>query len=303
MNVVVHHGLGQPLYEAGLYLEALRRRDVLEVDAAEGRRDSHHRFDEGVHVPSIDQYGHRGDAGELVVEDGLAFHHRHRGHGPDVSQTQDARPVSADGNATTDHGQLARQRGVLDDGLARPRHPRGVHVAHVLHRPDRVGGLDYELPALVFEERSVARPQDLDAVQFAQHPDDPLGPLAVLNFQGDLAHRGLPADVDRRHVPDQATTLSYRPGDLGQLARAVRELYTVGVIERHGEPPNVPGRPSPSSSCYRGVITPHPVFIKGPCTEDPRYRTTAIASISMRSRGSMSAETSTIEEAGKGSSK
>src|SRR5215210_5556295 len=120
VDVVVHDGLGEPLYEAGLYLEALRRRDVLEVDAAKARRDAHHRLDELVHVLGVYQDRHSRDAGELLVEDGLAFHHRHRGHGPDVPQAQDAGPVRADGDAAPDHGQLARQRGVLDDGLARP---------------------------------------------------------------------------------------------------------------------------------------------------------------------------------------
>src|SRR5215217_123359 len=139
VDVVVHNGLGEPLYEAGLYLETLRRRDVFEVDPAEPRRDVNHRLDEGVHVPGIDQYGHRRDAGELVVEDGLALHHRHRGHRPDIAQAQHSRSVRADGDAAADHGQLARERGILDDGLARPRHSWGVHVAHVLHRPDRMG--------------------------------------------------------------------------------------------------------------------------------------------------------------------
>ena len=37
VDVVVHDGLGERLDQAGLYLEALRRRDVLQVDAAERR--------------------------------------------------------------------------------------------------------------------------------------------------------------------------------------------------------------------------------------------------------------------------
>jgi hypothetical protein len=214
------------------------------VDPAERRRDAHHRLDELVHVFGVYEYRHGRDAGELVVEDSLALHDRHRGHGPDISQAQNARPVRADRDAAPDHGQLARQRRVLDYGLARPRHPRCVHVAHVLHRPHRVGGLDHEFPALVLQKSPVTRPQYPDAVQLVQHPCDPLGLVAVLDLERDLAHRGLASDVDGRDVPDEAATLGYRSRDRGQLARAVRNLDTIRIVERHGEPPNVPDCPS-----------------------------------------------------------
>jgi hypothetical protein len=246
VHVVVHHGLGQLLYEPRLDLEALGRRDVLQVDAAEPRGDAHHRLHEGVHVFGVYEDRHRRDAGQLLVEDGLALHHRHRGYGSDVAQAQDARSVRADGNAAPDHGQLAREGRVLGDGLARPRHPRGVHVAHVLNRSDGLDGLDHELPALVLEQRPIARPQNLDALQGAQHIRDALGLVAVLHLDRHLAYGGLASDVDRHHVADEAVTFGYGSGDFGELPRTVRQLDAVGVIERHGEPPNVPERSSPS---------------------------------------------------------
>ena len=121
-----------------------------------------------------------------------------------------------------------------------PRHPRGVDVTHVLHRPDRVGRFDHELPALVLEECPVARPQDLDALQLAKHTDDPLGLIPIIDLQRDLAYRSFAADVYRRHVPDQTVSFRYRPGDLGQLPRAVRHLDAIRVIERQCKPPDVP---------------------------------------------------------------
>src|SRR5919202_6483104 len=139
VDVVVHNGLGQGLYQASLDLEALRRRDVLEVDASEAWRYAHHGLHELVHVLRIYEDRHSRDAGELVVEDGLALHHRHRGYRPDVPEAKDPRAVRADRDAAPDHGQLACERVILGDGLARPRHPGRVHVAHVLHRPDRPG--------------------------------------------------------------------------------------------------------------------------------------------------------------------
>src|SRR5215208_6301991 len=116
------------------------------------------------------------------------------------------------------------------------------------------------------EERPIARPQDLDPLQLAQHAGDPLGLIPVLDLQRDLAHRSLAADTDRGHVPDQAVPVCYRPGDLGQLPRTVRYLDAIRVVEWQSKPPTNPitpafprspaGRPrcppawlSPSESC------------------------------------------------------
>src|SRR5215208_4666917 len=175
-----------------------------------------------------------------MVEHRLALHDGHRGDGPDVPKAQNPRPVRADGDAAPYHGQLARQRGLFRDGLARPGHPRGVDVAHVLHRPDGAGRLDHKLPALVLEERSIACPKDLDALQLAQHTDDPLGLIPIIDFQRDLAYRSFAADVYRRHVPDQTVSFRNRPGNLGQLPRAVWHLDAIRVIERQCKPPDVP---------------------------------------------------------------
>src|SRR5215212_5362422 len=99
---------------------------------------------------------------------------------------------------------------------------------------------DHELPALVLEECPIARPKHLDALQLAQHTDDPLRLIAILDFQRDLAYRSIAADVYRRYVPDQTVSFCYRPGDLGQLPRAVRHLDAIRVIERQCKPPDVP---------------------------------------------------------------
>src|SRR5215211_2772525 len=107
VHVVVHHGYVEGLFEAGLYLEALWRRDVLEVDSAERRRYAYDGLYELICVFGVDQDGHRRDTGELVVEDGLPLHHGHRGDGTYISQTQNARAVRADGDAAPDHRQLA----------------------------------------------------------------------------------------------------------------------------------------------------------------------------------------------------
>src|SRR3989304_3215807 len=63
-------------------LEASRRRDVLEVDAAEAWRDGRHGLDDRIDVfrGQADRKG--ADAAELPEEHRLAFHDRHRRRRP-----------------------------------------------------------------------------------------------------------------------------------------------------------------------------------------------------------------------------
>jgi hypothetical protein len=216
VDVVVHHRFVEGFYQPGLYLEALRRRDVFEMDAAERRRDAHDGLDELAWVFRVNQDRHRGDVGELVVEDGLTFHHGHRGDRSYVAQSEDARAVRADGDAASDHSQLAGERGVLGNRHARPRHPRGVDVAHVLNRPHWPGRLDGKFPTLVAQQRPVPRPQDLDAGKCVQHLCDILGVVPVADFECDLTHRGGPSDAYGGHVADQPFPIGYRTGHPGE---------------------------------------------------------------------------------------
>ncbi len=57
-------------------LEAMRRGDVLQVDAAEGRGDAHHRLDEILRVLGLDLDIEYVDVGEMLEQHRLAFHHR-----------------------------------------------------------------------------------------------------------------------------------------------------------------------------------------------------------------------------------
>ena len=67
----VHH-----LAQALLDVEALRRLDVLEIDAAERRAEIFHRVDEFVRVFGPDLEVDGVDVGEALEQDRLAFHHR-----------------------------------------------------------------------------------------------------------------------------------------------------------------------------------------------------------------------------------
>ena len=78
------HAALQPLLD----LEALRRLDVLEVDAAEGRLERRHHLDEPVDVLLGHLDVEHVDAGELLEQDGLALHHGLRGERADVAEAR-----------------------------------------------------------------------------------------------------------------------------------------------------------------------------------------------------------------------
>ena len=90
----------QPLLD----LEAFRRLDVLEVDAAEGRLERGDHVDELVDVLLVDLDVEDVDAGELLEQDRLALHHRLGGERADVAEAEH-------GGAVGDHGDeiLARR--------------------------------------------------------------------------------------------------------------------------------------------------------------------------------------------------
>ena len=91
--VVVEHRDVEALLEPGLDVEAARRRDVLEVDAAVGRSQPGDRLDELVDGAGLHAHRHRVDPGEVLEEDRLALHHRHRRERTDVAEAEDGGAV------------------------------------------------------------------------------------------------------------------------------------------------------------------------------------------------------------------
>ena len=82
--------------QAALDLEAARRGDVLEVDAAEGRRDRLDEADDLVDVVGVQAQREGVDAGEVLEQQRLALHHRHGGRGADVAEAEDGGAVGDD---------------------------------------------------------------------------------------------------------------------------------------------------------------------------------------------------------------
>src|SRR3546814_8531783 len=85
MLVVVEHRDLHPLAQLALDDEALRRLDVLEVDAAEGGLERSDDLDQLVGVLLVDLDVEHVDAGALLEQHALAFHHWLPGHRADIA--------------------------------------------------------------------------------------------------------------------------------------------------------------------------------------------------------------------------
>ena len=100
------HQLAQPALDD----EAVRRVDVLEIDAAEGRAEDSARVDELVDVLGVDLEVDGIDVGEALEEHRLAFHHRLRGERAEIAEAED-------GGAVGDDGDQVAARRVVEGGV------------------------------------------------------------------------------------------------------------------------------------------------------------------------------------------
>src|SRR5690606_24474190 len=83
------HQFAQPAFDD----EALRRLDVLQVDAAEGRAEKADTVDELVDIFRIHFEIDGIDIGKTLEEDGLALHHRFGGQRTEIAKAENGRAV------------------------------------------------------------------------------------------------------------------------------------------------------------------------------------------------------------------
>jgi uncharacterized membrane-anchored protein len=114
------HALAQLLLD----VEALRRLDVFEVDAAEGGLHACDRVDQRIGVGLVELDIEDIDAGELLEEAALAFHHRLAGERADVAQAEHRRAVGDDGHQVAARGEVHRLGRVTRDLHAGIGHAR-----------------------------------------------------------------------------------------------------------------------------------------------------------------------------------
>ena len=109
------------LAQLALDVEALRRLDVFQVHAAEGRLERGDDVDQFIGVAFVDLDVENVDRRELLEQHALAFHDRLGSQWADVAQAEDGGAVRDHGNQVAARGVLVRCRRVLDDFLARGR--------------------------------------------------------------------------------------------------------------------------------------------------------------------------------------
>jgi len=135
------HALAQLLLD----VEALGRLDVLEIDAAEGGLEGGDHVDQLVGVGLVDLEVEDVDAGELLEQHALAFHHRLGGERADVAQAEHRGAVGDHADQVRARGQLGRLRRILDDRIAGRGHARRVGQRQVALVGEHLGGRDRDL--------------------------------------------------------------------------------------------------------------------------------------------------------------
>ena len=221
--VVVEHRDVQQLAQPPLDLEAARRRDVLEVDAAEDRRDRLDDQDDLLDVLRVQAERERVDAGELLEQDRLALHHRQRAAGADVAEPEDGAAVGHHGHRVALDRQVPDRVRVVRDRPRDARDARRVRHREIVAGLQRHARADLELAAEVAEEGAVRDRLDLDAGQRAHRGRDALDVRLVLGEDRDVAHLVRLLDAHEIDRPEQRALLAdrrrdaaERPGLIGQ---------------------------------------------------------------------------------------
>ena len=143
--VIVEDGDLHARLELALDLEALRCLDVLEIDAAECRLQTGDSLDEGGDLGLCNLDVVDVDAGELLEEDGLAFHDRLRGERPDIAEAEHGRAVRDHADEVAARGIAGDGGRILSNGLAGEGDARRVGESEVVLVGDRLGRVDRDL--------------------------------------------------------------------------------------------------------------------------------------------------------------
>ena len=146
------HALAQLLLD----VEALGRLDVLEVDAAERGLERGHDLHQLVGIGLVDLDVEHVDAGELLEEATLAFHHRLARERTDVAEAEHRGAVGDDRDQVAARRVLRGQRRILLDRRARVGDAGRIGERQITLVGERLGRRDRDLPGrrvLVIVER------------------------------------------------------------------------------------------------------------------------------------------------------
>src|SRR5262249_35493258 len=196
--------LTEPLFD----LEAAGRGDVLEVDAPEDRGEQLHGLNDLVAVLGGQADREGVDAGKLLEEHRLAFHHRQRRLGTDVAQTKDRSAIGHHGHRVVLHREGKGTLAVVPNGQTHPGDPRGVSHRKVVPGADRDLVLDLDFSAQVHQKRAIRDIDNPYAGDVTQAGDDLLAVNAIPGFDGDVPYDPIAQgfdEVDRPDIPTRVT--------------------------------------------------------------------------------------------------
>ena len=126
MLIVVKHRDLHPLAQLALDVEAFRRLDVFEIDAAERRLERRDDVDDLVRVGLADLDVEYVDAGKFLEQAALALHHRFARERADVAQAQNRAAVRDHGDEIAARRIARRVERIVVDRRARVRDARRV---------------------------------------------------------------------------------------------------------------------------------------------------------------------------------
>src|SRR5262249_29217084 len=227
--VVAEDGDLEVALQAFLDLEAPRRRDVLQVDAPEHRRDGLHDGDDLVHVLGRQTEREGVDPGELLEDERLALHDGLGAVGPDVAEAEHGGAVRHDSGAVLLDGQRVRLLRILMDGHAHARDARRVGHREIVAGLDGDLSVHLDLAAEVHEERAVRNVDDANTTDGPDLFHDLLGMPLVTRLDAEIGGYRGPADLEEVDGADVTARLADGRRDLAQHARLVLDL------EAHGD--------------------------------------------------------------------
>ena len=143
--VVVEYRDVHPLAQGLLDDEAVRSRDILEVDPAEARLEQFDAVDEALRVLGFHLDVDRIDVGEALEKHGLAFHHRLGRQRAEVPEAEDRGAVGDDGDEVALGGIVVGTARVVGDSAHRYRDTGRISQSEVALRRHRLGGDDFNL--------------------------------------------------------------------------------------------------------------------------------------------------------------
>ncbi len=141
----MEHRNFHPLAQRFFNIEALRRFDILQVDAAEGWLERGDDIDHLLDGRGVDLDVEDVHAGEFLEEDGLAFHDGLRGERPDIAEAEDGRAVGNHGHEIGARRVIGRRARIVANGKTGGGDARRIGEREVALVAERLGGGDLEL--------------------------------------------------------------------------------------------------------------------------------------------------------------